>query len=66
MKRKIKHWETNKKSIEKFEQLSQFIDTSIPTEYPDFNTLKNEVQSIKDELKIQETKEKKLLNIMKK
>ena len=52
---KIKHWETNKKSIEKFEQLSQFIDTTIPTEYPNFNTLKNEVQILQDELKIQET-----------
>ena len=52
---KIKHWETNKKSIEKFEQLSQFIDTTIPIEYPNFNTLKNEVQILQDELKIQET-----------
>ena len=52
---KIKHWETNKKSIEKFEQLIQFIDTTIPTEYPNFNTLKNEVQILQDELKIQET-----------
>ena len=52
---KIKHWENNKKAIEKFEQLSQFIDTTIPTEYPNFNTLKNEVQILQDELKIQET-----------
>jgi len=55
---KIKHWENNKKAIEKFEQLSQFIDITIPTEYPDFNTLKNEVQILQDELKIQETQRK--------
>ena len=53
---KTKHWENNKKAIEKFEQLSQFIDTTIPIEYPNFNTLKNEVQILQDELKIQEIK----------
>ena len=52
---KIRHWENNKKAIEKFEQLSQFIDTTTPIEYPNFNTLKNEVQILQDELKIQET-----------
>ena len=51
---KVKDWENNKKDIEKFEQLSQFIDTTIPTEYPDFNTLKNDIQVLQDELKIQE------------
>ena len=50
----IKKWETNKKAIEKFEQLSQFIDSSIPVHYPDFNALKEEIQSIKNELKIEE------------
>ena len=51
----VQKWENNKKDIEKFEQLSQFIDTTIFTTYPDFNTLKNEVQVLQDELKIQET-----------
>ena len=51
----VQKWENNKKNIEKFEQLSQFIDTTIFTTYPDFNTLKNEVQVLQDELKIQET-----------
>ena len=50
----IKKWETNKKAIEKFEQLSQFIDSSIPTHYPNFNALKSKIQSIKNELKIEE------------
>ena len=50
----IQKWETNKKAIEKFEQLSQFIDFSIPIHYPDFNALKEEIQSIKNELKIEE------------
>jgi len=52
---KVQKWENNRKAIEKFEQLSQFIDITIPTIYPDFNTLKNEVQVLQDELKIQET-----------
>ena len=50
----IEEWETNKKIIEKFEQLSQFVDSSIPTQYPDFNALKEEIQSVKNELKIEE------------
>jgi len=52
---KVKEWENNKKNIEKFEQFSQFIDGTIPITYPDFNTLKNEVQVLQDELKSQET-----------
>jgi len=52
---KVKEWENNKKNIEKFEQFSQFIDVTIPIIYPDFNTLKNEVQVLQDELKSQET-----------
>ena len=51
----VQKWENNRKAIEKFEQLSQFIDITISTIYPDFNTLKNEVQVLQDELKIQET-----------
>ena len=51
----VQKWENNRKDIEKFEQLSQFIDITISTIYPDFNTLKNEVQVLQDELKIQET-----------
>ena len=54
--KKVHDWELNTKSIEKFEQLSQFIDDSIPATYPDFNTLKNEIQVLKDELKNQENK----------
>ena len=54
--KKVHDWELNTKSIEKFEQLSQFIDDSIPATYPDFNTLKNEIQVLKDELKNQEYK----------
>ena len=54
--KKVHDWELNTKSIEKFEQLSQFIDDSIPATYPDFDTLKNEIQVLKDELKNQEYK----------
>ena len=54
--KKIHDWEINIKSIEKFEQLSQFIDNSISATYPDFNLLKNEIQVLKDELKNQENK----------
>ena len=54
--KKIHDWEINTKSIEKFEQLSQFIDNSISATYPDFNLLKNEIQVLKDELKNQENK----------
>ena len=51
---KIKKWELNQKTIEKFEQLSQFIDTSIPQEYPDYDKLKAAIEALENELKIQE------------
>ena len=54
--KKVHDWEINTKSIEKFEQLSQFIDNAIPATYPDFDMLKNEIQVLKDELKNQENK----------
>jgi|LULF01.1.fsa_nt_gb DNA repair exonuclease SbcCD ATPase subunit len=51
---KLRDWTNNQRTIEKFEQLSQFIDSSIPNQYPDFNELKQEVKSLKTELWDQE------------
>ena len=37
-------YEQNQKAIERFEQLSQLIDKSIPTEYPNIDSIKNDIK----------------------
>jgi len=37
-------YEQNQKAIERFEQVSQLIDNNIPTEYPNVDNIKNEIQ----------------------
>ena len=44
----------NQKSIEKFEQLSQIIDTSLPDEYPDYGKLERKEKSLKTQIREQE------------
>ena len=44
----------NQKSIEKFEQLSQIIDTSLPNEYPDYEKLERKEKSLKTQIREQE------------
>lgn len=44
----------NQKSIEKFEQLSQIIDISMPTMYPDYDKLERKEKSLRDQIKEQE------------
>lgn len=41
-----KAWLSNKKAIERFEELSQLIDTNIPVDYPNYETIKEEYNSI--------------------
>ena len=44
----------NQKSAERFENLSQLIDFSLQTEYPDYSKIEKDLQSIKNELEEQE------------
>ena len=44
----------NQKSIEKFEQLSQIIDSSLPDEYPDYGKLERKEKSLKTQIREQE------------
>ena len=44
----------NQKSIEKFEQLSQIIDTSLSDEYPDYEKLERKEKSLKTQIREQE------------
>ena len=41
-------YEQNQKAIERFEQLSQLIDKSMPSEYPNVDSIKNEIKSLTD------------------
>ena len=38
----------NQKTIERFEQLSQLIDKSIPSEYPSIDSIKNDIKGLTD------------------
>lgn len=44
----------NQKSIEKFEQFSQLIDTSLPKDYPDYGKLERKEKSLKTQIRDQE------------
>lgn len=39
-------WSANQRAIERFEQLSQLIDTTMPTQYPDYAAIKKEYDEI--------------------
>jgi len=43
-------WSSNQRAIERFEQLSQLIDTSLPTTYPDYNQIKTEYGEVSQQL----------------
>jgi len=49
-------YEQNQKAIERFEQLSQLIDKSIPTEYPNVDSIKNDIKDITDTYNMQKRK----------
>ena len=40
-------YEQNQKAVERFEQLSQLIDKSMPTEYPNVDSIKNDIKNEK-------------------
>lgn len=50
----IKAYAENQKSIDRFEQLTQLIDTSIPTEYPDSQKLTEQATQISAKIKEQD------------
>ena len=47
----LKQYKLNKEKIDKFEQLSQVIDNSIPTTYPDYSSLENDIKVLKQQIK---------------
>lgn len=49
-------YEQNQKSIERFEQLSQLIDKNMPSEYPNVDTIKSEIQSLTNMYNMQKEK----------
>lgn len=46
----IKNYTVNQKTMDRFTQLSQLIDTSIPTEYPDYKTIQQQVITLEKDI----------------
>jgi len=46
-------YENNQKAIDRFTQLSQLIDSSIPTSYPDYNEIALELKNLKNKYETQ-------------
>ena len=49
----VQNYEANQKAIEKFEQLSQVIDDTIPTNYPNFGDLETKKKNLEQQVKSQ-------------
>jgi DNA repair exonuclease SbcCD ATPase subunit len=54
-------YEKNLKAQERFTQLSQLIDTSLPQEYPDYKKLNDELKVLKQELEVQTDRHQKAI-----
>jgi len=50
-----KEWFANQRAVERFEQLSQVIDSKLPTEYPNYETIKQEYKNFSEEITRQDT-----------
>jgi len=49
-------YEQNQRAIERFEQLTQLIDKNIPAEYPNVDSIKNDIKDITDTYNMQKRK----------
>lgn len=54
-------YEKNLRAQERFTQLSQLIDTSLPQEYPDYKKLNDELKVLKQELEVQTDRHQKAI-----
>jgi DNA repair exonuclease SbcCD ATPase subunit len=52
---KKKLYSENKRSIERFEHLTQLIDSSIPLDYPDFGDIQSQISKLRQEFSTQQT-----------
>jgi DNA repair exonuclease SbcCD ATPase subunit len=50
----LKNYNSNQKAIERFEQISQLVDSSIQTNYPDYTEIETSLSKFSKELKSQE------------
>ena len=51
---KKKTYAENKRNIERFEHLTQLIDTSTPKEYPDFGDIQSRISNLRQEFNLQQ------------
>ena len=52
---KKKHFANNKRNIERFEHLTQLIDSTTPKEYPDFGDIQTQINKLQQEFNLQQT-----------
>ena len=52
---KKKHFANNKHNIERFEHLTQLIDSTTPKEYPDFGDIQTQINKLQQEFNLQQT-----------
>lgn len=53
--KKVQEWDANNKVIQRFEQLSQLIDRTLPNEAPDFASKKAELAAVEKKLLLEKT-----------
>jgi DNA repair exonuclease SbcCD ATPase subunit len=59
--KELDEYNENIKAQERFTQLSQLIDTNLPTEYPDYKKLSSELEQLKTEYKKQKSENEKAI-----
>lgn len=52
-KKELDSYNNNQKNIERFEQLSQLVDSSIPSNYPDYTEIETTLNKLSNDLRVQ-------------
>ena len=65
LKKEKQAYENNQKVIERFEQLTQLINTEIPTEYPDIPNIKEKIAELEQKYLIQKQNSNKIIEFNK-
>lgn len=65
IKKEKQAYENNQKIIERFEQLTQLINTEIPTEYPDIPNIKEKIAELEQKYLIQKQNSNKIIEFNK-
>lgn len=58
----LKQYKDNKENIDRFEQLSQVIDLTLPTTHPDYSLLENEIKLLKTKISAEQQEYDKIVS----